>query len=64
MTKKGNVNKDRLKDRWLATYKALTQLENLHVWPVGIDIAGLEGALISELDSIERELGQDLYDRA
>ena len=64
MAKKGNTNKAQLKKHWRQVYKALSDLADLHVWPVGQDIADIEGELLEQLDVIEYQLGQDLSDRA
>ena len=54
----GNVDKNQIREHWLATYQALLLLEDLHVWPVDLDIVDLEGELLEELDEIEYQLGQ------
>ena len=64
MADMGNVEKNRLKERWLEIYKALTQLEDLHVWPADKDITKLEDELFRELDTIEHQLSQDYSDQA
>ena len=52
-----NVDKHRMRERWLATYQTLSLLEDLHVWPVELDVAELEEELLEELDEIEYQLG-------
>ena len=52
-----NVDKNQMRQRWLAAYQTLSLLEELHVWPVGADVANLEAELLEELDEIEYELG-------
>ena len=64
MAKKGNTNKAQLKKHCQQVYKALVDLTDLHVWPANRDIAELEGELLEQLDVLEYQLGQDLYDRA
>ncbi|NIA07602.1 MAG: hypothetical protein GWP14_08220 [Actinobacteria bacterium] len=53
-----NVDKNQMREHWLATYQTLSLLEDLHVWPVELDIADLEDELLEELDEIEYQLGQ------
>ena len=60
MNEKGKTNKDQLKERWQETYEALSQLEDLHVWPTDKDVAQLEDELVRELAIIEHQLSQDL----
>ena len=52
-----NVDKHRMRERWLTTYQTLSLLEDLHVWPVELDVAELEEELLEELDEIEYQLG-------
>ncbi len=52
-----NVDKNQMRERWLATYQTLSLLEDLHVWPVDADIVDLEDELLEELDEIEYHLG-------
>ena len=59
-----DLHKDLLNNRWQEVNDALAELANLHVWPTSWDIDELEGELLQELDKIEYQLGQDLYDRA
>ena len=56
MGKKGKTTEERLKTQWLDTYEALTDLMDLHVWPIGKDIAKLENELLRKLDTVERQL--------
>ena len=55
-----DARKDHLEKRWKEANDALDQLANLHIWPVGKDIAEVEGELLEQLDEIEYETGQDL----
>ena len=64
MAKRGNTNKARLNRRWRDIDDALAGVGDLHVWSAGKDIADIEGELLQELDAIEYQLSQDLYDRA
>ena len=52
-----NVDKNQMRQRWLATYRTLSLLQELHVWPLDADVAVLEAELLEELDEIEYELG-------
>ena len=54
----GDVDKNQIREHWLATYQSLSLLENLHVWPVDLDIVDLEAELLEELAEIEYQLGQ------
>ena len=54
----GDVDKNPIREHWLATYQSLSLLEDLHVWPVDLDIADLEEELLAELREIEYRLGQ------
>ena len=53
-----------LQKQWEAVNNTLADLADLKVLPAGKDIAQLEGELLEELDDIEYQLGQNLYDRA
>ena len=52
-----NVDKHQMRERWLTTYRTLSLLEDLHVWPVDVDIADIEAQLLEDLDEIEYHLG-------
>ena len=52
------VDKNQMRENWLTTYHALLLLEDLHIWPVELDIVDLEEELLGELDEIENQLGQ------
>jgi len=52
-----NVDKNQMRERWLTTYQTLSLLEDLHVWPVDVDIVDIEAQLLEELDEIEYQLG-------
>ena len=56
MARKGKTSEERLKERWLDAYEALTELMDLHVWPADKDIAKLEEELLRELDTVEHQL--------
>ena len=64
MARQGKTSEERLKERWLDACEALTELMDLHVWPIGKDISKFEDELIRELDTIERQLSQDYSDHA
>jgi hypothetical protein len=52
-----NVDKNQMRERWLTTYQTLSLLEDLHVWPVDVDIVDIEAQLLEELEEIEYQLG-------
>ena len=52
-----NVDKYQMRERWLTTYQTLSLLEDLHVWPVNVDIIDIEAQLLEELNEIEYQLG-------
>jgi hypothetical protein len=64
MAKKSKTSEERLRERWLDAYEALTDLMDFHVWPIGKDIAKLEDELLRELDTVERQFSQDHCDHA
>ena len=53
-----DVDKNQIRERWLAAYQSLCLLEDLHVWPMDLDIVDLEAELLEELAEIEYQLGQ------
>ena len=57
----GTFDKNQMREHWLVTYQFLSQLKNLHVWPLDEDVAELEAELLEELDEIEYRLGQSYY---
>ncbi len=52
-----NVDKNQMRERWLTTYQTLSLLEDLHVWPVDVNIVDIEAQLLEELEEIEYQLG-------
>ena len=52
-----NVDKNQMRERWLTTYQTLSLLEDLHVWPVDVNIVDIAAQLLEELEEIEYQLG-------
>ena len=54
------TTKRELQKQWEAVNNTLTDLADLRCWPAGKDVADIEGELLTELDEIEYESGEDL----